>query len=416
MGVDWRAYLPVQDIYEEDLLDVYVRDGYDRFARKADILLNDPDGTLRTRYTRGTPVRLEVDSGGGFQTQWAGFVVDPSTGENQTEIELYGHDLWLRKRNVISSYEETSILGILEDLVTRLTPLKWNPDLVNVDDNQVLSIGWKGQQLDEVVNELASYSGGEYFGATNDREFFFLKPDTQQSPRNFGPTSFIEAEFDEDSTRSINQVTVYYDEGDSAVTVDNRDSQRELSNSLQTEDNVVLDVTRSYPDIETRENARRKAEAILTGRDSIRTGTITTWEGFDVEPGQSTYVEIPEHDVDQEMRVAQTEYWWMEDETKITVAGGGSDDVIDTLVDLSDQVERIEQQGASEDAALTRFINQDLNFELDFALKGYKRTVPDDQFLLGAQKGNFGHPDVGGGYLGDQAGPWEEIDVSLGGI
>jgi hypothetical protein len=405
-SVDWRAYLPQLDRYEDGrLLDVYVRDAFNRFARKADIVLDDPDGTAPDVYRRGTPVDLEVNYNGTWEQRWSGFVIDPRTEEDQTTVELYGHDFWLRKRNVVSSYDQMTIEAILEDLITRLTPLKWVPELVDVDYTDPIGVSWRGQSLDEVVNELSTYSAQEEFGATNDREFYFQQQDSVSSLRDYGPGDYIEANFGEDGTKEINQVTVYYGEGDNTggVTVDDRSSQEDLATTVGAEDDrVVLGVTRSYPEIDNEEAARVKAEDILTGRTAIRTGNIQTWDSFEVYPGDVARVDIPEHDVDEDMRVAQIEYKWMDDETNIKFAEA-DEGVVDALVDLSNEVERVESRGIDETSTITQFLGQDIPLSLDATtIAAYSKTIPDDMFLPGRA---VGHEDLGGSpWLGDMSG------------
>lgn len=407
MAVDWRVYLPQSDTYESDLLDVYVRDAYNRFARKADILLDDPDGTKPLTYTRGLPVDLEVNDGSGWEKRWGGFVINPQTKENETEVELYSHDFWLRKRSVLTNYTAITIEDMLKDLITRLTPLKWNPDLVEVVDDATFDVQWKGQQLDQVIDEVSNWSAGEVFGATNNREFFFQPADLGSSPRDFTRGDYFEAEFDEDGTREINQVTVYFGEGDNtgAVTVDDRDSQEELASDIgSTTERVILDITRSFPEITTEDAARRKARDILTGRTTIRTGSVKTWEGFGVTPGDIATVEVPEQDVNDDYRVAQIEYNWIADETTVTFAETGQG-VIDTLVDLSNEVERVESRAADSSATITQYTSLNLPLELTMpSMAVYSRTIPNNMFLSGPFKGNLGHESVGGGFLGDLSG------------
>ncbi|AXR81488.1 LamG domain-containing protein [Natrarchaeobaculum sulfurireducens] len=406
---DWRVYHPEQDAIDDHVTDVWAKDAFNRFAREAEILLDDPNGEALAVYQRGTPIELQVYAAGEWRTRWGGFVVDPKTEEDETQVTLYGHDLWLRKRNVMSNYEEMTIREILKDLIDRLTPLQWDDELVDIEDNRTLSIKFSGQQLDEVISELSTYSGDEDFGATNDRRFWFQRRGTRQSSRDITPDSYTDAEFDEDGTNDANQVTVYYDDGDSSVTVNDRDAQEELAESIGAEDRVILDVTKSYPETESEENARNKAEDILNNRSVMRTGTVTTWDSFDVFPGDEMYVDIPEHDVDKEMAVAAIEYHWTEDETEITLASG-DEGVVDALVDLSDEVERIDSRDADEDALRTEIVNQLLDYEVSLNVTAYERTVPENQFLAGDWHGNLGHPDVGGGYLGDMTSEWEEFE------
>jgi len=414
MTVDWRLRLPNDGghVVDDALLNVEVTDAFNRFARSATAVLDDPDGTVAERYPRPTPVELEVKRGVGdrYRRRFGGFVVNPKSGRNETELEVLSHDFWLRKRQVFRSYADAPITAVLEDLIVRLTPLAWVPDNVEVVHDEPITRDWKGERLDEVLAELGSVSADEEFGATDGGAFFFRPRERRAAPRTFSAGEYAAADFSEDGKQEVNEVTVYYGQGSNtgAVAVEDRASQKELAQKLDRPRPVVIGATKSFPEIATEEAAERKARQILNDRSVIQTGSLDTWEAFGVRPGDVTRVVVPEQDVDRDFRVAEITYRWADDETEVRLAEntGG---VVDTLVSLSNEVARIDSRAADDSATITQFLEfgQDLGVEVDLA--AYKRTVPDDQLLFGETKGGWGDPRTGGGLWGDQRGDRERL-------
>ncbi|MFC7196964.1 hypothetical protein ACFQL4_23750 [Halosimplex aquaticum] len=140
----------------------------------------------------------------------------------------------------------------------------------------------------------------------------------------------------------------------------------------------------------------------------VQTGSLTTWEAFGLRPGDVTHVVAPDQGVDRDFRIAEVTYRWADDETAVQLAEntGG---VVDTLVSLSNEVTRIDSRAADEDATITQFVEFDRALGVDLELTAYRRTVPDDQLLLGTTKGGWGDPRVGGGRWGDQRGEPEQL-------
>ncbi len=411
--VEWRLLRVSDGVYDPDLLDVSVTDAFNRFARQATVTLDDPDGDKPKTYRRPTQVDLEVRWGGvdaAFVRRFGGFVVNPKSESEQTELEVLSHDFWLRKRQVFQSYTDTAISDILNDLVVELTPLDWAPGNVTVVNDDQIDRDWKGERLDEVVSELASISADEEFGANDAGEFFFRPKETDAAPRNFTPGSYADADFEEDAKREVNEVTVYYGEGNDtgAVSVQDLASQKELADELGRPRPVVVGVTKAFPEITTEEAAERKARKLLDDRSVVQTGTLSTWEAFDVDPGDVTRVVVPEQAVDRDFRVAEISYAWTDDETELKLAEN-TDGVLDTLVSLSNEVSRLDSRAADESATITEFVDLAQAVGVEFELAAYKRTVPDDQLLFGATRGGWGDPAVGGGRWGDRRGSRQEI-------
>lgn len=414
MGVEWKLRRVNDGVVDDSLLDVEVTDAYNRFARQATAVLDDPDGSKLEQYPRPAPVELDVKGGASdqFTKRFGGFVINTKSEQDATTLEVLSHDFWLRKRQVFRKFSTSSIEPILKTLVTELTPLTWDASQVAVKNDQSVERDWKGERLDEVIAELAAMSVSEDFGATNDGVFFFRPQSAEANNTNqsFPAGAYADANFSEDGKQEVNKVTLYYGEGNStgAVSVQDRASQKELADELGRSDPVVVGETKTYPEITDESTAEQKARQLLNDRSTIQTGTLQTWGAFDVTPGDVAHVVVPEQNVDRDFRVAEITYKWRDDETEIRLAEN-SDGVLDTLVSLSQEVSRIDSRAADESATITQFVDLTQEAGLDFELTAYKRTVPDDQLLFGTTKGGWGDPRSGGGFWGDQRGEREQI-------
>lgn len=414
MGVEWRLRRVNDGVVDDALLDVEVTDAYNRFARQATAVLDDPDGAKSAEYPQPTPVELDVRRDGEqFGQRFGGFVINTVTEQDATTLEILSHDFWLRKRQVFRSFAGDSIRSVLKLLVTDLTPLDWAGGAeVEIRNEQPVERDWKGERLDEVVAELSAMSAGEDFGATDDGVFFFRPRDSaaNEASRTFPAGAYDEANFSEDGKKEVNKVTLYYGEGSNtgAVSVQDRASQQELADELGRDQPVVVGETKTYPEIADAAIAEQKARQILNDRSAVLTGTLKTWEAFGVTPGDVTSVVVPEQGVNRDFRVAEITYEWRDDRTEITLAEN-SDGVLDTLVSLSQEVSRIDSRAADEDATITQIVDLAEQVGVQLDLTAYKRTVPDDQLLFGTTKAGWGDPRAGGGLWGDQRGPREEI-------
>ena len=402
-GSVWRLYDPTAGTYEEAMIDCTVQDAYSRFARRATVTLSDPSGTLAARYPRKTPLQIYA-----AETELAvpalrfgGYVDDIKTDAGTTVLELLSFDFWLRARKVYSVITMETISAVLQNLVEAYTPLEWDAGLVSVQNDIEITRTWKGDALDAVLAELSSMSAGEEWGATDEGKFFFRPQATRRSPRDFVEGEWSAADFDEDSRAEINKVTIYYGEPPStgAVSLQDRVSQKHLQERFGSPRPVVIEAVKTYPEIATEEAARAKAAQILADRQVIRTGTLETWGALAVRPGDVCRVEVEDQQVDEDYRVAQIEYSWSEERTVVTLAEN-SDGVVDVLVELSDEVSRIDARAADTDAPVLEVIQIDepIGVEVDIAV--YVREVPEDAFLLGANRAGLG----AAGKLGDQRG------------
>lgn len=424
-------------------MDVLVIDAFNRFARRAVVTLNDPDGDKLEKYHEDSVVdllvRRNIDTGD--LERFSGFVVDPRGDDRVVVLDIHSFDQWLRRRNVFKTYAAQPLLTVLEDLITTLTPLVWDPDMVTVVNNVTITRTWRGEPLDEVLSELASISAGEEFGAekkTEDDEHFILgepgpgpgDPDigggvlgdepslgtvvfyfrpsgTTRAARQFTEDQYVRPIFSLDAKRQVNRVTIFYGEGASraSLTVQDRERQALLQEKLGTPRPVVIEITRTYPEITTATAAERKARQILAERLMIQTGQLETWEAFDVYPGDVTRVVNDARGIDKDFRVAELEYRWRDDITVVKLAEN-KEGVLDVLASLSSEVTRIDHRDADPSATNLEVLDVTVDQVDDLELEVVTRTVDIANFLLLGQ--GFGQPlgqETIGGKLGDPCGP-----------
>lgn len=407
------AYGEAYAVYDDRLLDVKnCTLTYNRFARTATVVLDDPDGTIPEELPRPSAVQLEVkrESDTDWTTRFGGFVNNPKSNRHTTTLELLSHDFWLRGRDVYRGYTDATISTILADLVGDLTPLKWDAERVEIYDDKTITRDWKGESLDKVIAELASASNDEIFGATDDMTFFFEQRDSKRAPRDFTAGEYFDIQFEEDGTYELNEVTIYYggNPATEAAVVEDRQSQRALKDELGATTNVVVSDSKTYTEIADEAAAVRKGKELLEDASQIQTGELETWEGFDIQPGDLTRVVVPEQNVDADFRVAEISHSWQDDSTTVKLAEN-REGVVDALMDLSDEVSRVDARAASNDATLTRFTELGMDFEVDLGLEVYQRQHASDEFSWGSFRQGWG----AGGKLGDmRSQPTKIIDIN----
>jgi len=377
--VVWRLFDPRTGEPIAELLDCWVQDAFSRFARTAEVAVYDPDSAIETAYPLDTPVELWVsEEGAPFELRFGGFISKVSTDAVHHDLETPRvTNFWLRRRTVFKAYAEQTISQILEDLVTTLTPLAWDPTLVTVTHDKTLSLTWKGDALDAVLAELSAASDGEEFGADDQMRFFFRPRRSSQSPRDFIEGEYLDAEFEDDAQAEVNKVTIYWGQSGAtgAVSVQDRASQLRLQQQFEAPRPVVVEVVKTYPEISSEAEARQKAAAILADRQVIRTGTVTTWGGTRIRPGDVCAVRVPEQQIDGTYRIAQVEYDWDSGETAVKLAEN-SEGVVDVLAQLSDEVSRIDARAADGDAPLLEIVDLTEEIVVDVELTVWAWMTP----------------------------------------
>lgn len=420
MPVDWRLERTNDSTVDDDLIDVHLIDAFNRFARQATAIFDDPDSDKDSVYETYTPVELEYripDLGTGWVRRFGGYVADTSSKEEETTAEILSYDAFLRGRTVNRGYDDRSISYILDDLITdsEITPVSYaNGDNVTVENDETLTREYKGEALDVVLEELALIASGggasHEWGANNDNEFFFRPRGTSSSPRDFKQGGYWDLEIDEEGKNSVNRAKVFYgdvsDDGSTddrdAVLVDRGSDQDDAQSKLGTSDPVIEPITKYYPQVDSAQSARRKARDLLDKHAETRTGTFQTYEALGVEPGDVARFENDPRGIDTSIRIAQLEYHWKDDVTDVRYAENTAG-VLDTLVVVSDEVARLDARGQDSTATADRTIDDVVEADVEVALRIETFGVPQTVYAAGTSRGNFGDPEAGGGELGDKA-------------
>lgn len=409
MPVDWQlTYGPsFGNSLSGRLSDVYTKRAFNRFAKQAKVWLDDPDGDLGDTFPYGTKVKLDVKRNidPGFSRNFAGYVAgSPTRDRNQTVLNVLSFDGFLRERTVNRGYSSQTVEFILEDLITSLTPVKWASGAsVSVVDNVTLTREFKGAKLDDVLEELSNVSNTDSWGANFDNEFYFQATGSESAPATLSDNQYFDATISEDGKRAVFKVVLYYGDVAADGSSDNRDAvevnqlaeQQDLSDKLGTTDPVVIEIPKHFPEIESEQAAKRKARDILARHQPLLIGEVTSWERFDVEPGQIIPFEFPDRGINADFRVAQIEHRWQDDETVLKLAENDQG-VLDTLVQVSDEIARLDARGQDSTAVANQTGEFEDRLELKDSLLIEKRSS-QDAFAFGTTA------DELGGELGDTA-------------
>lgn len=402
--VDWQARRQAQDTVDGDLIDISpLVDSINKFADSATIIFDDPTGDKKSNYPRGQRVELEYSTDGGntFTRRFAGLVQDVTErsdgGADKLEVKLVGYDYLLRIRTIYKSYSSSSLSTILEDIIKTFTPVNYVAGNVSFSNDKTIDLTLDGQRVDEALSRIASESGDEDYGVNDDLEFFFEKRETSRAPSDIIDGDWTDYNLPEQGRDSVNRVELFYGSSgsESRVIVDDRAAQRDLKNKLNAAGNVVISEEKTFPEISTEDEAKSKAREILNNRSEILTGTVTTFSRFGVEAGDVFRLQIGDKNIDADFRVAQIEYQWVGDETVVTVAEN-TGDVEDLLVQLADDVRRIDSRAADPSASFTQFLQLQSGVTASPDPGFTDVSIDSDAFLAGFANSfaGFGSPDT----------------------
>lgn len=427
------------------LHDVQMTDAFNRFARHATVIIEDPDGDKLDTYNEELPVDLLVqrDIDPAAVERFSGYVVNPRAQDHLVVLEVHSFDQWLRRRTVFETYTAQLISYVLQDLVTKYTGLTWDPESVTIANDVPVTRTWKGETLDECIAELASISGDEEFGADRKRDvmaqlvwgeqgpgamgdpsagggdwgdnalldaivFYFHPTAERRAPRQLTDGQFYHsgAVFQEDAKRQVNRVTLFYGAvgSTSSVTVQDLDKQKQLQDQLAAARPVVVEISATYPEITNQTAALRKARQMLDERTVVRIGEVDTWEMFDAYPGDIARVEYPDRGIAADFRIAELTYNWRDDTTHVKLAEN-KPGVLDILVSMSNDLARQDARDADPAAQGLQVVDIKLPIALSQQIQIALYPVPAGSFYWGDQdRGAWGDTAIGGGVWGDNRG------------
>ena len=298
-----------------------------------------------------------VESTGGAVERFTGYVVErretEQNGADVLEVEAYSFDQFLRRNTVTNDQRGHTITEALEDIIQTDTPVSFNAANIDVGDDQELTRSYQGEGVETVLRDLAFKSNSENFGVTDELEFFFRPRETVHIDRGIDNTQWFNYDIPELGKEAINEVEVWFDDGDRSVIVDDGPDKLDLQDNLGLPDPGTQRAELQRPLITDIGDAEDIGRKFLEFKNATLSGTVTTFGLFDAEPGDTIDVEIAPRGIDDEFVIAAIEYRWGVDETILTIVEKRGD-VDDILSELSESVQRVEMDGADRDAPKDR--------------------------------------------------------------
>lgn len=370
--------------------DVEVEDTANPFGDFAVVKLDDNEGTQFDNFQRGTRVDVDFSTNGGqsYTTRFTGFVVErretDEQGADALEVEAYSFDQFLRNNTVSNDQSGKEIATALEDIIKTDTPVMWDASNVSVGDEQELTRSYRGEPVEEVLRDLAFKSDSEDFGVNDSLEFFFQPPETEHIDRGISDTQWFNYDIPELGKEVRNEVEVWFDDGEESVIVADGQDKQDLQDNLNLSDPGTQRAEINRPDITDIADAEDEGRKYLRFNNSTLSGTVTTFELFDAEPGDTIDVTISERGIDTEFRIAAINYQWGRDETRLTIVEkrGDQDDI---LFEISGTVDRLEMQDANRDAQSNRITTTEAIAQVDVSIDADGNTPDGNRFVNDAR-------------------------------
>jgi len=356
--VQWRALLDGTDVVDE-VYDVYVRDTANPFGNYAKLYMDDDAGTLFEQFRRGQLVTIEYSTNDGvtFDERFIGYVVEARENERNgadvLAVTLYTFDQFLRRSKVSTDLSGKRISEALALIIQNDTPVQFDSAQVDVGDDVELRQSFKGEPVEETLQQLRFKSVNEEFGVDREGTFFFRPPETRIIERGITDVDWFDYDIPREGKESVNEVAVYYNDDNDVVVVDDGADKQQLQESLSLVSPGTQSVELSRPNIDNILDAEDVGRQFLQLRNETLTGTVTTFGLFDAEPGDTIAIDIGPRGIDDEFVIAQIEYEWVRDETVVTIVEKDVE-VDNLLVRLSEAVARVDTQDTNRDAVPDR--------------------------------------------------------------
>lgn len=398
----WRLEREASQTYEDALFDSRIQDTFNPFGTYAEARIDDFQGTKFDNYPYGTRVDLyfadeeqidallDVESGetleitgtrqaqllrndgtvkiggsgklqlggDGFQNRFTGYVVERREGNNagadELNIVLHTYDQFLRRNRVSSDQSGSTISDALESIITNdVDAVAFDASLVSVVDDQTLTQSYRGDKVENVLQSLSFKSGDEEFGVNSDGTFFFQPREESRAPRDIDNSQWFDYDIPEVGNEAINEVTVFYNDGDESVTVDAGDLKLDLEENLNLDGPGTQSAEITREDITELDDARTVGEQYLRFRNTTLTGQVMSYGLNSAEPGDVINIVIDERGIDDDFLIAENDMEWGIDQNALTVVEkrGDQDDI---LIRLNDAVDRREDQAKNRDGVNNR--------------------------------------------------------------
>ncbi|AFH22764.1 hypothetical protein OSG_eHP34_00155 [environmental Halophage eHP-34] len=263
-----------------------------------------------------------------------------------------------------------------------------------MSDPQELTRSYRGEPVEVVLRDLAFKSGNEAFGVNDSREFFFRPRETKHIDRGIDNTQWFNYDIPELGKDAINEVEVFFNDGNESVVIDAPTDKLELQDGLSLPEPGTQREELNRPLVTDIQDAEDIGRQYLQFRNATLSGTVTTFGLYDAEPGDTINITIESRGIDTEFRIAAVEYRWGRDETILTVVERrGDQDKI--LSRISESVKRQEMETADRDAPSNRITTTEANAIIDVSVDADGNTPEGTRFV------NPGRNAVRDGWTGD---------------
>ncbi|AFH21457.1 hypothetical protein OSG_eHP1_00135 [environmental Halophage eHP-1] len=333
-------------------------------------------GTYRNQGT--------VTSQAGGIDRFDGYVVETreteQSGADVLEVEAYTFDQFLRRNTVSTDQTGNTIAEALESIVKNDTPVSYVASNIEVVNDQELTRSYRGEPVEVVLRDLAFKSGNEAFGVNDSREFFFRPRETKHIDRGIDNTQWFRYDIPELGKDAINEVEVFFNDGNESVIIDAPTDKLELQDGLSLPEPGTQREELNRPLVTDIQDAEDIGRQYLQFRNATLSGTVTTFGLYDAEPGDTINITIESRGIDTEFRIAAVEYRWGRDETILTVVERrGDQDKI--LSRISESVKRQEMETADRDAPSNRITTTEANAIIDVSVDADGNTPDDTRFV-----------------------------------
>lgn len=362
-------------------------DGETLSIQSGDTVTTSSGGTdsYTTVFNAGTYENAgTVQTTGGDIDRFTGYVVErretEQSGADVLEVEAYSFDQFLRRNTVTNDQSGSLISEALQDIITTDTPVSYVAGNINVGDDQELTRGYQGVSVEEALRDLAFKSNNETFGVNDSLEFFFRPRETEHIDRGVDNTQWFNYDIPELGKEAINEVEVWFNDGDESVIVDDGTDKLDLQDNLGLPDPGTQRHELNRPLITDISDAEDIGRKYLAFRNSTLSGTVTTYGLFDASPGDTIDITIEPRGIDGEFLIAGIEYRWGRDQTILTIVEKRGD-VDDILSELNDSVQRVEMEGADRDAPSNRITTTNATAIVDVSVDADGNTPDGVRFV-----------------------------------
>lgn len=449
--IEFRARRPGTDTIDTDLYDVTpLRDAFERFASGVTLRFRDPDQTKIDDYPFGTRVEVQTNTDAttgqfdgvfvaGFGESQAGFgisdvvtlssnrswwargtylTLEPSRTTSDgfpiVEVDAVGYEHLLTREQIVKDYSSSAKTTILNDIITTFTPITWDANQVDVQDDTSIDLSLRGVTPAEAISEIVSRSANEEWGVDDELTFFLESQNTSSAP-DVADTDVIDHDLPERGARDVNKFTVYYGASeDKAWVEEDRQAQLDLKDQLNADRRVVIADSDSFPEITTEDEAREKAKKRLDDQSLVKTGTITTPLGsLRTRSGDVFDLSISDAGIsNEEFRIAQIDYEWGRGITRRTIAKNTAANIDELLISLSESLTNERLQTTATNPTEVKALRLESELEVTPTAKLQTKTAASDSFVLGQSDLGLNTSDELGGGL-DSASTSVSIDSSI---